>query len=90
LVQAVFNTKNQNGRAIDFAATGFGDVTRIASGSPELWNGILIQNAEMVISMIDKMESELAEFKDILEAKDENVLLEKLTRIKQIRDSFRK
>jgi prephenate dehydrogenase len=90
LAQVVFNTENQNGRAIDFAATGFGDTTRIASGSPELWNGILLQNSEMVISMINKMESELAEFRSILEAKDETSLLEKLTNIKQIRDSFRK
>jgi prephenate dehydrogenase len=90
LAQVVSNTENQNGRAIDFAATGFGDVTRIASGSPELWNGILLQNSEMVISMINKMESELAEFRNILEAKNEVSLLEKLTNIKQIRDSFRK
>jgi prephenate dehydrogenase len=90
LAQVVFNAENHNGRAIDFAATGFGDSTRIASGSPELWDGILLQNSEMVISMINKMESELAEFKDILEVRDETLLLEKLTRIKQIRDSFRK
>jgi len=90
LVQLASSIENQQGRAIDFAGTGFADVTRIASGSPELWSGILLQNEEMVVSMIDKMNSELTEFKTILEAKDKSALMEKLTHIKQIRDSFRK
>lgn len=90
LVQVANNVENQHGRAIDFASTGFADVTRIASGSPELWTGILLQNSEMIVSMIDKMKSELTEFKSILEAKDKYALMEKLIHIKQIRDSFRK
>ncbi|MGB9595083.1 MAG: prephenate dehydrogenase [Candidatus Poribacteria bacterium] len=90
LVQVAESVKNQQGRAIDFASTGFADITRIASSDPELWCGILLQNEEMVISMIDKMKSELTEFRAILEAKDKSTLMEKLTHIKQIRDSFRK
>lgn len=90
LVQVAYNVENQHGHAIDFASTGFADVTRIASGGPELWTGILLQNSEMIASMIDKMKSELTEFKAILETKDKSALMEKLKHIKQIRDSFRK
>ncbi len=90
LVLVAFNVENQQGRAIDFASTGFADVTRIASSDPELWSGIFFQNSEMIISMIDKMNSELTEFRSILEFKDRSALLEKLIYIKQIRDSFRK
>jgi prephenate dehydrogenase len=90
LTQVVSNAKNVQGSAMDFAATGFSDVTRIAAGSPEIWKGILIQNAEMVVSMLDKMEAELSEFRAILTTKNENMLMEKLVRAKQIRDSFKR
>lgn len=90
LTRVVFNAKNNRGSAIDFAATGFADVTRIASGSPEIWKGILLQNAEKVISMIEMMESELDEFKAMLEARNGDLLIERLNQAKHIRDSFRK
>jgi prephenate dehydrogenase len=90
LVQAVAGVENHRGRAMDFAATGFADATRIASGSPELWKGILLQNADMVSSMLDRLERELAEMRKVLDSRDEERLMEKLERAKQIRDSIQR
>ena len=89
LIQVVAGAENRRGRAIDFAATGFADTTRIASGSPEVWKDILLQNADMVSSMLDRLEKELAEMRKILDDRDEEKLLGKLERAKQIRDSVR-
>jgi prephenate dehydrogenase len=90
LVNVVSDIKNAQGYALDFAASGFADATRIASGSPDLWKGILLQNAEKLISMISKVEAELAKFRAVLEAKDGDSLVEILTQAKNIRDSFKK
>jgi len=90
LVNVVSNAENHQGRAIDFSATGFADMTRIASGSPEIWKGILLQNADMVVSMLGKMELELAEFRSLLETKNEEKLAEKLNWAKHIRDSIQR
>lgn len=90
LVNVVTDAENSQGRGIDFSATGFADMTRIASGSPEIWKGILLQNADMVSNMLSKMELELAEFRKILETKNEEMLSEKLNHAKKIRDSIRR
>jgi prephenate dehydrogenase len=90
LVNVVSKAGNHKGQAIEFSATGFADMTRIASGSPEIWKGILLQNADLVASMLGRMELELAEFRSILETKNEELLVEKLTQAKQIRDLLRR
>ena len=89
LIQVVAGVENHRGKAIDFTATGFADTTRIASGSPEVWKCILLQNADMVSSMLDRLEKELAEMRKVLDSRDEEKLVEKLERAKQIRDSIR-
>jgi prephenate dehydrogenase len=89
LTQVVAGAENHRGKAIDFAATGFADMTRIASGSPEVWKGILIQNADTVSSMLDRLEKELTEMREVLDDRDEERLLAKLERAKRLRDSIR-
>lgn len=84
LIQVVAGVK-----AINYTSTGFLDTTRIASGDPKIWKGILLQNADMASSMLKKLENELAEMRKALENRDEAQLTEKLERAKQIRDSLR-
>ena len=90
LIQVVTGVESPAGRAIDLAATGFADITRIASGSPELWKGILLQNADMVSSMLGRFENELADMKKALDERDESKIMEKLEQAKRLRDSFRR
>jgi prephenate dehydrogenase len=48
------------------AAGGFKDMTRIAAGSPELWTGICLDNAESLVGGIDNLIDELAAFNSYL------------------------
>jgi prephenate dehydrogenase len=88
LVSVVAGVEGHHRRAIDFTATGFADTTRIAAGSPEIWRGIFMQDTEITSSMLKRIEEELAEMRKLIEDKDEEKLLEKLKRAKQIRDSI--
>ena len=90
LAQVVASAENDRGKALDFAATGFADTTRIASGDPRIWKGIFLQNADMVSSMLGRLENEITDVRKLLENRDEEKLMEKLTRAKRIRDSIRK
>ncbi len=89
LVQVVAGVENERGKAIDFAATGFADATRMAAGDPKTWQGIFLHNADMVSSMLERLEKELADIRKALDDRDEQKLMEKLERAKRIRDSRR-
>ena len=67
LTHTVANVKADNGKALDFTATGFRDSTRIAAGSPDLWTGIFTQNGDVLLSLIDDMIANLVEFKTLLQ-----------------------
>ncbi len=90
LVSVVAGVESDNHRALDFAATGFRDTTRIAAGSPEMWRDIFLQNADMVSLMLGKLEKELAEMRKLLNNMNEQELMEKLEQAKQIRDSIQR
>ncbi len=89
LVQVVAGVQNERGKAIDFTATGFADATRMAAGDPKTWQGIFLHNADMVSSMLERLEKELADIRKALDDRDEQKLMEKLERAKRIRDSRR-
>ncbi len=55
LTQTVAKIENEAGKAIDFAATGFRDTTRIAAGSPKLWQHILLYNRDVVLRTVEEM-----------------------------------
>lgn len=52
------------------AAGGFKDTTRIAAGSPELWTGISMDNAEAIGKGVDDLREVLGEFSDMLRRRD--------------------
>lgn len=80
LTNSVATVETDSGKALDFAATGFRDTTRIAAGAPELWTGIFTQNADVLLFLIDSMIDNLVEFKTLLQtdnfAEIERVLFE--------------
>ena len=89
LIQVIAGVENQRGKAINFTATGFADATRIAAGDPKIWKGIFLHNADMVSSMLSRLEKEIADIRKALDDRDEQKLMEKLERAKQIKDSIR-
>ena len=77
LANTVADVDSHEGKAIDFTATGFRDSTRIAAGSPELWTGILLQNKDVILTLIDNIVENLDEFRDTLQ-KDDAIQIERI------------
>ncbi len=90
LTNTVADVETEEGKALDFIATGFRDSTRIAAGSPDLWTGIFTQNSEALLALIEDMVVNLIEFKTLLQtdnfAEIERVLVEAQTIIKNTRN----
>ena len=92
LTNTVANVETEEGKALDFTATGFRDATRIAAGSPDLWTGIFAQNRDVLLSLIDDIIENLTEFKTLLRTDDfaevERVLLKAQVIVEQRREEI--
>ncbi|MDA0833936.1 MAG: prephenate dehydrogenase [Planctomycetota bacterium] len=51
----------------DWAATGFRDTTRVASGDPSIWTDILLDNSDCLLESLKRFESHLGEFRRAIE-----------------------
>lgn len=56
--------------ALRLAAGGFKDMTRIAAGSPELWTGICLENAERIAEGLERLEAVIARFRGVVARRD--------------------
>ena len=72
----------------ELAGTGFRDTTRIAAGSPDLWVGIILDNAENLLPAIDACEERLREFRDAIARGDAVLLRGLLENAKANRDAL--
>ena len=88
LTNTVGEISSDGAKALDFAATGFRDTTRIAAGSPQLWRAIFMQNARALLPMIDSTIANLAAFKTLLENQDEIEIERLLAHAKTLRDTL--
>jgi prephenate dehydrogenase len=66
---ALASTLSQENRGL--TGSGFRDTTRVAGGDPDLWTGILINNAEQVIQGINRLQGGLAAYRQALAAGNE-------------------
>ena len=71
-----------------FAASGFRDTTRIASGDPGLWIPILNQNNDAVQQALAQLKTRLEEFSDALQHDDDSALQKLLEEAKRQRDGL--
>jgi len=65
-------------QAIEFSGGGLRDTSRIAASSPELWAGILLDNADAVLESAERYRVELARIVSALERRDRASLIESL------------
>ena len=80
---------NSAGRKdIGFAAGGFRDTTRIASGEPGLWKDIFLTNRENLIKDIRMLKKELSKIETALKNSNSASLLKFFSNAKVIRDSL--
>jgi prephenate dehydrogenase len=69
-----------------FAAGGLRDTTRVASGDPDMWREILLENRPAVLAAGRDLQRKLAELLDLLEAEQEMPLMQALETAKKLRD----
>lgn len=85
LVNAVSET---NPAALPLAGMGFRDSTRIASGPPEMWTGILQSNRTPLIFALESLKSQIAHAEELLRNDDDAGLREFLATAKTRRDGI--
>lgn len=79
-----------NGGLIDYVGGGFRDTTRIASGNPDLWTDILMNNSEEIIRSIDLFIANLSQMRMALEENDSNKVKEQFKKAKDYREMIPK
>jgi prephenate dehydrogenase len=70
------------------ASSGFRDVTRLASGSPEMAHDIMVSNREHVLHWIDRFQDELARLRATIAEGESKPLLETFARAQIERDNY--
>ncbi|MEI6084057.1 MAG: prephenate dehydrogenase/arogenate dehydrogenase family protein [Verrucomicrobiota bacterium] len=87
---AVVNVVCSDGaHPLNFVGPGFKDFSRIASGPPEMWTEICLQNREEITRGVDHLIEELGKLRAALENKDAIELRVLLKRAKHYRDELR-
>ena len=85
LTESLFNKLNE--KTFEFSGGSLEDYTRIASSDPIMWKDILISNHNNLLDSIKDFEKSLNKLKGLIENKDEEGLIEFLSKIKSLRDS---
>jgi prephenate dehydrogenase len=75
-------------RQAALCATGFRDVTRIASGSPEMWRDIALSNRKNVVRSLSAFIAELQRFQALLQRNDAAQIEKFFAVAKQRRDRW--
>ena len=87
LAASVLNPKHPNTQAA-LCANGFRDVTRIASGSPEMWRDIALANRRQIRAALDQFVRELQGVQALLRAGDAAGLTRFFETAKRRRDQW--
>jgi prephenate dehydrogenase len=75
--------------ALELAARGFRDTTRIAAGDPDMWTEIFLANRDALSAGVAAFRDALAELQRTIDAGDAGALRAALDRIKAIREGLR-
>jgi len=72
----------------EFCGNGLKDTTRIASGDPQMWRDIIVQNRPEIIRSLDAFQDELQSLRAAIANEDDFAVLEKLAEGKAFRDQL--
>ncbi|MCP4375965.1 MAG: prephenate dehydrogenase/arogenate dehydrogenase family protein [bacterium] len=72
---------------LDVSASGFRDVTRLASGDPEMWRDILQTNRGAVLAALDRFSKDASDLRDLIDQGDVASIEKFLARAKRRRDT---
>lgn len=73
---------------LDLAAGGFRDTTRIAMGSPEVWEGILLGNGRRILEAITSFQKQLDIVKQLIAGADKPGLTDYLGEAREVRSQI--
>jgi prephenate dehydrogenase len=90
LVTLAGNHAGPGGDMLRLAAGGFKDTTRVASGSADLWAGILMDNADVVAEELTEYGQIISEFERLVRAGDAGPLRALLSDAAAVRSSLPK
>ena len=76
-------------KPLNFVGPGFKDVTRVASGTPEMWTEICLENRDEIGRALDALLDELGKVRAALKNADAVELRAMLKRAKHFRDELR-
>jgi prephenate dehydrogenase len=79
---------NDHEEIFRYAAGGFRDFTRIASGDPVMWRDVCLANGDTVVELIEQYQQELDLVKSAISAGEADELLRLFGRAKSKRDSL--
>ncbi len=75
--------------ALELAARGFRDTTRIAGGDPDMWTEIFLANRDALTAGIEAFRQALGDLQRVIDAGRADALRAELARIKAIREQLR-
>lgn len=81
-------TLDKSGYMHLLAAGGFKDITRIASGSPTMWESICMENRENILSVLTSLEDTIETIKASLETEQQQDIRTYFETAQAYRDSF--
>ena len=73
---------------LSYSGAGFRDFTRIASSHPAIWRDICEHNSKALIKTIERYETTLSQFKNLIKEKNWLVLEKTMSDAKKLRDNF--
>lgn len=88
LVDLAASHAGDGGELMRLAAGGFKDTTRIAAGSPELWTGICLDNADAVATGISELRDVLRDFEVRVRARNADAITEWFAGAAEVRRSM--
>ncbi len=74
LMQVASDRAEEHAALLRLAAGGFRDMTRIASGHPDIWLDICAQNRTAIVTALDGLIGRLAEIRQVVDADDRDAL----------------
>jgi prephenate dehydrogenase len=77
-----------DGHALDLAARGFKDTTRIAAADPRVWREVFQANRDALGEALRAFRAALAELEELVARGDSEALERKLAQIKSVRESL--
>lgn len=80
----------QNGALLAFSAGGFGDFTRVAASSPEMWRDICLGNRQNIVGAVTAYERQLTQIKRMVTKADGRALYRLFREAQTVREHVKK